>query len=163
MLFRSPRLRPPRPATGSSPIRPRVCSSAPIHLPVATPCIPLSDPHFNLKLAALHRISPSSPEPPSAGESVAVDIVLPVGRVHHPPTRKRTLKLLVPSVPPNSPWFDVGVHHSLRAPASFSNLTCGPRVSASVLFHLEPFFVDAFGQIRFLLCACAFQIGRAHV
>ena len=36
------------------------------------------------------------------------------------------MKLLVPSDPPDSPWFDAGVHRSLRAPASFLNLTCGP-------------------------------------
>ena len=148
-----PRLRPPRPATGSSPIRPRVCSSASILLPVASPCISRSDPHFNLKLAALHRSSPSSPEPPSDGDSVAVDVVLPVGRVHHPPTRKKTLKLLVPSVSPNSPWFDAGVHRRLRAPASlFKPDMRAPRVSLCS-FSPNRFLLTPSGKIRLLSCA----------
>ena len=76
-------------------------------------------------------------------------MVLSVGRVHHPPTRKDTLKLLVHSDLPVSPWFDAGDHRSLRAPANFLNLTCGPPLSASILFSLETFSVGAFGQIRF--------------
>ena len=113
-----PQLRPPRPATGSSSIRSRVCTSASHLLPVASLCIHSSDPRFNSRFAAHHQSSPPSPEPPSARESVAVDVVLSVGRVHHPPTRKDTLKLLVHSDLPVSPWFDAGDHRSLRAPAS---------------------------------------------
>ena len=68
---------------------------------------------------------------------------------HHQLTRKGILSTEVLSDLPNSPWFDAGDHRSLRAPASFLNLTCGPPLSASILFSLEPFSVGAFGQILF--------------
>ena len=125
-------------------------------MPVASLCIHSSDPRFNSRFAAHHRSSPPSPEPPSAGESVAVDVVLSVGQVHHPPTRKDTLKLLVLSDLPDSPWFDAGVHRSLRAPASFLNLTCGPPCQPLFYSPSNRFLLAPSGKIRFLLCACAF-------
>ena len=87
----------------------------------------------------------------TGGESVAVDVVLSDAQVHQPPTRKDTLILFVHSDLPDSPWFDAGVHRSLRAPASFLNLTCGPPMSASILFPLETFSIGALGQNTFSL------------
>ena len=69
-------------------------------------------------------------------------------QVHHPPTRKDTLKLLVHSDLPVSPWFDAGDHRSLRAPASLFKPDMWTPLSASILFPLETFSVGAFGQIR---------------
>ena len=125
---------------GSSLIHSRACTSASHLLPVASLCIHSPDPRFNSKFAALHRRSPPSPEPPSAGESVAVDVVLSVGRVHHPPTRKDMLKLLVHSDLPVSPWFDAGDHRSLRAPANFFKPDMWTPLSASILFPPRTIF-----------------------
>ena len=106
-------------------------------------------------VCSTHRSSPPSPEPPSAGESVAVDVVLSDDQVHHPPTRKNTLNLLVPSDLSASPWFNAGDHRSLRAPGSsvgVLNLTGGtPPRQPLFFFPLEPFSESAFRQMCFLL------------
>ena len=83
-------------------------------------------------------------------------MVLSDGRVHHPPTRKDTLKLLVHSDLPDSPWFDAGDLRSLRAPARFFKPDMWtPHVSLSS-FTREPFSVGAFGQSTFSLLADVF-------
>ena len=83
-------------------------------------------------------------------------MVLSDGQVHHPPTRKDTLILLVHSDLPDSPWFDAGDHRSLRAPARFFKPDMWtPHVSLSS-FTPEAFSVGAFGQSTFSLWAGAF-------
>ena len=78
-------------------------------------------------------------------------MVLSDARVHHPPTRKDTLKLLVHSDLPVSPWFDAGDHRSLRAPANFFKPDIWtPHVILSS-FTPEAFSVGAFGQSMFSL------------
>ena len=83
-------------------------------------------------------------------------MVLPDDQVHHPPTRKDTLNLLVHSDLPDSPWFDAGDLRSLRAPARFFKPDMWtPHVSLSY-FTPEVFSVGAFGQSTFSLWAGAF-------
>ena len=82
--------------------------------------------------------------------------MLPDAQVHHPPTRKDTLILLVHSDLPDSPWFDAGDLRSLRAPARFFKPDMWtPHVSLS-FFPREPFSVGALGQSTFSLRAEVF-------